>query len=80
MARIEMDLKLRLNFSSYFRASPKKSILMAVVCFLSVSYGYIFLYMSRVNVVHGLRGEKLNYKMVQNGCYGRLITIISWTL
>ena len=25
-----------------------------------------------------LRGEKRNYKMVQNGCYGRLLTIISW--
>ena len=25
-----------------------------------------------------VKGEKLNYKMVQNGCYGRLLTIISW--
>ena len=28
--------------------------------------------------LQNLRGEKLNYKMVQNGCYGRLLTIISW--
>ena len=25
-----------------------------------------------------LRGEKLNYKVVQNGCYRRLLTITSW--
>ena len=46
--------KLRLNFSSYFRASSKKSILMAVVCFLYANYGYIFLLLFKDNVVHDL--------------------------
>ena len=44
--------KLRLNYSSCFRVSLKKSVLMAVVCFLSVNYGYIFLLLFKDNVVH----------------------------
>ena len=29
-------------------------------------------------IIELLMGEKLNYKMVQKGYYGRLLTIISW--
>ena len=46
--------KLRLNFSRSFRASSNKSILMAVVCFLSVNYVYIFLLIFKDNVVDDL--------------------------
>ena len=56
--------KLRLNFSNRFRASSKKLILTAVVCFLSVNYGYIFPLLLKDNDRNDLRHLPLKCRVV----------------